>query len=97
MIISTLESGTKAGLMSSAVETSNLTVWPGSVFTDSESSEARAVVTIPSDGSRPITFVKYWASLKVAIPGPQPRSTTVSSFPPVEVWCERMLSYKASL
>lgn len=58
MIISTLESGTKAGSMSSAVETSNLIVWPGLVFTDSDSSEARAVVIIPSDGSRPITLVK---------------------------------------
>lgn len=90
---STLPSGTSAGSMSSAVETSNLT-WP---LVCSLLRSDRAVVIMPSDGSRAIVFSKLCAMAKVAMPGPHPTSSAFSSLPPVDVWCEMMSSYRAWL
>lgn len=40
--------------------------------------EERAVVIIPSEGSRPIVWVKWGASASAVVPGPQPMSRRVA-------------------
>lgn len=75
--------------MSSAVETSNRIL--SFSCSDSDSRSERAVAIIASPGSRPTTLLNVSASLKVAMPGPHPTSTTLSSLPPVDVWYERTL------
>ena len=45
----------------------------------------RAVLIMPSEGSRPMTLAKCEASARAALPGPQPMSRRVESWPPVEV------------
>lgn len=48
--------------------------------------EERAVSIMPSEGSRPRTCLKCGARARAVVPGPQPTSRRVSSFPSVEVW-----------
>lgn len=79
--------------MSSAVDTSNLTL----LLICSRLRKDLAALTMPSEGSRPIVLSKVRAMAKVAVPGPQPKSNAFSSLPPVEVWCETMLSKRALL
>lgn len=88
VIRSTLPAGTRAGSMSSAVDTSNLTL----PLICSWLRKDRAVLIMPSEGSRPIVLSKLCAMAKVAVPGPQPKSIAFSSLPPVDVWCEMMSS-----
>jgi hypothetical protein len=54
--------------------------------------EVRAVLIMPSEGSRPITFVKWGARARAVVPGPQPMSRRVSRWPPVEVWWSMTVS-----
>jgi hypothetical protein len=57
---------------------------------------ARAASIIAMDGSTPKARVKCGANERVAVPGPQPTSSRVVSWPPVERWWVRIVSIRAS-
>lgn len=48
------------------------------------------------EGSTPKARVKCGANERVALPGPQPTSSSAVSCPPVAVWCVRMVWIRAS-
>jgi len=87
---STLESGMgdeSWGPRSSAVETSKRIGWE----VDEAPPRDRAVLIIPSEGSMPMAWVKRGASSRMAVPGPQPTSRMVMSWPPLEVLWSMMV------
>ena len=61
---------------------------------DEAPTKERALLIMPSDGSRPIARVNCGASAWAAVPGPQPTSRRVLSLPPVEVWWSMMVLYR---
>ena len=89
---STLESSTggeRCHPRSSAVEMAKR------MGSDVDEAPARtwAWLIMPSDGSRPMAWAKCGASARAAVPGPQPTSKRVLSWPPVEVWWSIMVWY----
>ena len=57
---------------------------------------ARAALSISTEGSTPKARAKCGAKERVAVPGPQPTSRRVVSWPPVAVWWVRMTRVRAS-
>ena len=54
-----------------------------------------AAAIISALGSRPVAWVKWAARARVALPGPQPRSSRELREPPVWVWRVRISSMRA--
>lgn len=75
---------------SSATEISKRMGWE----VDEAPPRDRAVLIIPSEGSMPMAWVKRGASSRMAVPGPQPTSRMVISWPPVEMWWSMMVWYR---
>ena len=91
---STLESSTggeRCDPRSSAVEISKRM---GSDVDEAPARE-RAVLIMPSEGSMPIAWANCGAMARAAVPGPQPTSIMVLSWPPVEVWWLMIVLYRS--